>query len=236
MKWHRTLVVMEELLLRRVVMRRRSWVQDNARHQHGRLARLSAAVIAALFMLAPNSALAAAEDPGDTTSRTEVLLGPIDGETAEALLGSERAVTGLESEVSVASEGLQFYAAATPAPRGPGPIISWWYDKQGWRVNLREVPFSKIRGHGLTSSTVRRVTERARKEHESGTSYRYHARAQLVECGIWNCTVKGSQRIRVVVNFKEGYDRKKYGVVTAYCVRSDRGPCPSWVNRVPLNS
>ncbi len=112
---------------------------------------------------------------------------------------------------------------------GPGRVVDSWRDGANRIIRLRAVPARKVADHGLTRRTVRRVTQIAPRQHESGTSYKYETYATQWRCGWWSCTKVREQMIRVVVNNRVMNDGRFYGVVTAYCPPI-QGQCPSWVN------
>lgn len=112
-------------------------------------------------------------------------------------------------------------------------IVSTWSDLRSRAMVLRQGPWDKIRvKHGLTISTVQKVTQREDRTFEAGTTWKYETIARLYTCRTFpwpECEVTDEQLVRVIDQTRLLSDQKKYGVVTAYCPPL-QGLCPAWVN------
>lgn len=112
-------------------------------------------------------------------------------------------------------------------------ILSEWGDSEGRSLLIRQGRYDHLSiNHGLTLSTVQKVTQRENRVSDGGTRYRYQTIARLYTCSTFpwpECTITAEQPILVVYDTHPALDSREFGVVTAYCPPLE-GLCPSWVN------
>lgn len=146
---------------------------------------------------------------------------------------------GGASDVGVQTPGTAYDVEMPPDPQGllaaAGyyDIINRWNDLRGRPLVLRQGRWDHLRSkHGLTISTVQKVTQREDRVLERGTTYRYTTIARLYTCRTLpfpECTITAEQLIRVIYETRRLGDGEHAGVITAYCLGID-GLCPAWVN------
>lgn len=127
---------------------------------------------------------------------------------------------GTTHEAGTPTEELTVDYGIVAADEDDYDILSEWGDIRGRAVLIRQRPYDHVSiVHGLTLSTVQKVTQREDRilEQEGGTSYKPE------------CVITAESPVRVVYETRPMLDGREFGVVTAYCPSAE-GLCPSWVN------